>query len=187
MDKFSLSFMFRVALTVCFILLLFLMGVFFVKNKESGDTLKHEASEKDERISELISLASTTQKLYQNYIDYLPEFIEFLSRNGNLKFSYNKNWICREIFDNKRVDCYPVSRQEEELESNVVGVYMPNITVYFDDCKLVDHVVDSAPERIEREGVGMRYHFYKSLNGCKVFISAYPEINTEEKLFSILH
>jgi hypothetical protein len=205
MSNFFSNLTIKIIVIIFFIFLLFLIVVLYFYNQELKkqvspptiinnseiDSLKSKIDEKNQVISELTDIASTTQKQYQDCINALPEFIEFSSKNKKLKFLYNKNWICREIVTDRRVDCYPMTRQKEEHDMGLdqPGVYFADLTMFFSSCEVESsQKINSAPKKVVKEDVGTFYHFYKNFNGCEIIVMAQnPEIDTEKKLYDIIH
>jgi hypothetical protein len=146
---------------------------------------------KDGSISSFEAVSSTTRQQYENYVSTLPEFVEFSSKNKKLNFLHNKNWICREIVTDRRVDCYPSSRQGEEYDMGLdePGVYFADLTMEFYNCGLTTNQnINGAPIKVVREDVGTFYVFNKNFNGCEVPVTSQnTEIDTEKKLYKILH
>ena len=198
MDSFFSKHIFKVILAVSFIFLFALITLLFFSNNITNKRLdsciednrnnnvyyNKEISSKDALIDKLKQVASTSEEQHQGYI-------EFTSKNKRLKFLYNKEWICKEMVTDYRVDCYPLSRQEEEYDMGLdqTGVYFADLTMFFDSCELnSDQIIDSSPQKIVREDVGTFFHFYKNFNGCGLTVMAQnPEINTEKKLYNIIH
>lgn len=153
--------------------------------------LNNVVTQKNKTIATWESKATNTAKMYSNYIDTQPEYVEFSSKNGKLKFHHRKDWICREVVNNYRVDCYSLARQVEEYSGGLdqPTVYFPELLILFQDCKLSSGKKnnESKPIKIVRPDVGTFYNFQRNFN-CEVNVTSETgEINTEEKLNNIIY
>jgi predicted metal-binding protein len=113
----------------------------------------------------------------------------FVSQDQSIQFEVDNNWKCVEAVYGKRIDCYPKSRQSEEYDAGLDQfiVYMPNITIRNTDCQLSsDKIIDSEPKKIEQEGSGIFYEYYKRYGSCAVTVTTNSEITTNAELESIL-
>lgn len=104
------------------------------------------------------------------------ERLNFVSKDGRLKFSYRSDWICKEVVNNFRVDCYPESRKGEEYDAglDVNIVYGSNITIWINNCEATGEKPKHSPDAPPSN------RFIKIYNNCRVLVTAEQKINEGE-------
>lgn len=123
----------------------------------------------------------------------LNDFITFTSQNEQLSFSYSPDWKCVEVVYDFRVDCYLKSRESEEYDAGLDQpiVYMPDITIWNEnkDCTttLDQKTIDNSPVQNVVDGVGITYSFYKKYNDCSVTVTTNSSIDSDDKLYQVIH
>lgn len=131
--------------------------------------------------------------LSKSTLNTLPpdNYKKFISHNKKLMFLYREDWKCNEVVYDIRIDCYPLTRAEEEYDAGLdeLIVYYPDIS-FGDDNGLCSLVVDDVDIlKAEKEPLvyneqGGNYYglFYKKFNGCLTKIVTSPYIDKIEKL-----
>ncbi|PIR06070.1 MAG: hypothetical protein COV55_05065 [Candidatus Komeilibacteria bacterium CG11_big_fil_rev_8_21_14_0_20_36_20] len=156
----------------------------------------------NQKIILIIVLAIAIAAGYYFYLSQKPEekvtlnnYKTFVSQNKKLTFSYRDDWKCQEVVYDMRVDCYPLTRIEEEYDAGLDQpiVYYPDISLYDENelCSLIvdqESLLQAAKEPlIYNEYSGNSYgFFYKKFNNCLTKIVTLPYIDTLEKLEDII-
>lgn len=100
----------------------------------------------------------------------------FISSSNNFTFSYKNDWTCKEVVNNKRVDCYPSSRQNEEYEAGLdqPTVYYPNISIWINNCSA------TSQDLFEENPDMPILQFIKSYSNCTVLVTSTDETIKDE-------
>lgn len=146
---------------------------------------------------EKIPINNEAQVLSSSTLNTVPPdgYKTFISRNKKLMFFYKEDWKCNEVVYNIRIDCYPLSRVEEEydagLDENIV--YYPDISFYGGNelCNLVidnEKILKTQQQPLVYNEFGDNYYslFYKKFNDCPIRITTLPYIDVVEKLEEII-
>lgn len=135
--------------------------------------------------------------LSKSTLNTLPpdNYKKFISRNKKLIFLYREDWKCNEVVYDIRIDCYPLTRVEEEYDAGLdeLIVYYPDIS-FGDDNGLCSLVVDDGDilkakkEPLVYNERGDNYYglFYKKFNDCLTKIITLPYIDKIEKLEEVI-